>query len=325
MAGTQILSEIIADQRAWTAQTIDSGESWRYALTPECFVELDSFLAQWRRQSQPITGTRVESADFPACAAVLEGALDALERGRGFAIVERLSFERYTRDEAQMVYWVIGQLLGVPFAQDVKGTLLYDVRDTGQDPTKGARFSVSNVESSFHMDHCFGDPIPDILGLLSLQGAKSGGRSQFLSAYTLHNELLTRYPQEVATLYEPFYFDRRGQFKEGEKPVFEAPIFRWDAQGLHIRYLYYYIQVGQERMEESFSPAQARALEAVEDTLRRQDLHVELLLEPGQMLFTSNHWLLHNRTSFEDFPEPEKRRHLVRLWLSYRNGAVVHN
>ena len=70
MASTQILSEVIADQRAWTAQTIDTGESWRYALTPECFVELDNFLAQWHRQSQPITGTRVVSADFPACAAV---------------------------------------------------------------------------------------------------------------------------------------------------------------------------------------------------------------------------------------------------------------
>ena len=90
MAGTQILSEMIADQRAWTAQTIDTGESWRYALTPDCFAELDAFLAQRQSQSQPITGTRVESADFPACAAVLEGALDALERGRGFAIVERL-------------------------------------------------------------------------------------------------------------------------------------------------------------------------------------------------------------------------------------------
>ena len=172
MAGTQILSEVIADQRAWTAQTIDAGESWRYELTPECFVELDDFLAQWHRQSQPIMGTRVVSADFPACAAVLQQALAGLETGRGFAIVERLSFERYTRHEAQMVYWVIGQLLGVPFAQDVKGTLLYDVRDTGQDPTKGARFSVSNVESSFHMDHCFGDPIPDILGLLSLAGSE---------------------------------------------------------------------------------------------------------------------------------------------------------
>ena len=77
MAGTQILSEVIADQRAWTAQTIDTGESWRYALTPDCFAELDDFLAQRQSQSQPITETRVESADFPACAAVLEGALDA--------------------------------------------------------------------------------------------------------------------------------------------------------------------------------------------------------------------------------------------------------
>ena len=325
MAGTQILSEVIADQRAWTARSIDGGESWRYTLTADCFAELDVFLAQRQRQPQPITETRIQSADFPACAAVLEGALAALESGRGFAIVERLSFERYTRDEAQMAYWVIGQLLGVPFAQDVKGTLLYDVKDTGQDPTKGARFSVSNVESSFHMDHCFGDPIPDILGLLSLQGAKSGGRSQFLSAYTLHNELLTQYPDVLPALYEPFCFDRRGQFKEGEKPVFEAPVFRWDAQGLHIRYLYYYIQVGQERMDEPFSPAQARALAAVEDTLAREDLHVEMLLKPGQMLFTSNHWLLHNRTSFEDHPEPEKRRHLVRLWLSYRNGAAAHH
>ena len=170
MASTQILPDVITDQRAWTSQTIDGGESWRYTLTADCFAELDDFLAHWRRQSQPITGTRVESADFPACAAVLEGALDALERGRGFAIVERLSFERYTRDEAQMVYWVIGQLLGVPFAQDVKGTLLYDVRDTGQDPTKGARFSVSNVESSFHMDHCFGDPIPISWGCSACRG-----------------------------------------------------------------------------------------------------------------------------------------------------------
>ena len=83
--------------------------------------------------------TASRARTFPLVAAVLEGALRW--KAGGFAIVERLSFERYTRDEAQMVYWVIGQLLGVPFAQDVKGTLLYDVKDTGQDPTKGARFS----------------------------------------------------------------------------------------------------------------------------------------------------------------------------------------
>lgn len=325
MAATQMLSDVITDSRAWTVESIDDGASWRYTLTPACFAELDAFLAQRRGQSLPTTEVRIESADFPACAALLADALIALESGRGFAIVEHVSLDRYSREEAQEIYWVVGQLLGAPFAQDVKGTLLYDVRDMGQDVSKGARFSVSNLESSFHMDHCFGDPIPDILGLLSLHGAKSGGWSQFLSAYTLHNELLTQYPDSLTTLYDTWYFDRRGQFKEGEKPVFEAPIFRWDAQGLHIRYLYYYIQVGQEKMGEPFSAAQAQALEAVEATLARQDLHVEMLLEPGQMLFTSNHWLLHNRTSFEDYPEPERRRHLVRLWLSNRNGAVAHH
>lgn len=325
MATTQMLSDVITDSRAWTADSIDDGASWRYTLTPACFAELDAFLAQRRSQSQPTTEIRVQKDDFPVCAALLADALTALESGRGFAIVEHVSLDRYSREEAQEIYWVVGQLLGAPFAQDVKGTLLYDVRDMGQDVSKGARFSVSNLESSFHMDHCFGDPIPDILGLLSLHGAKSGGRSQFLSAYTLHNELLTQYPDSLATLYDTWYFDRRGQFKEGEKPVFEAPIFRWDAQGLHIRYLYYYIQVGQEKMGEPFSAAQAQALEAVEATLARQDLHVEMLLEPGQMLFTSNHWLLHNRTSFEDYPEPERRRHLVRLWLSNRNGTVAHH
>lgn len=325
MATTQILSEVITDQRAWTAESIDDGDTWRYTLTPDCFAELDEYLAQCQRSPQPITETRVNKAAFPACAALLAKALVTLETGRGFVIVEHVSLERYSCEEAQVIYWVIGQLLGMPFAQDVKGTLLYDVRDTGQDVSKGARFSVSNVESSFHMDHCFGDPIPDILGLLSLHGAKSGGRSQFLSAYTLHNELLIQYPEALAPLYEAWYFDRRGQFKEGEKPVFEAPIFRWDAHGLHIRYLYYYIQVGQEKMGEPFSPAQAKALEAVEATLARQDLHVEMLLEPGQILFTSNHWLLHNRTGFEDYPEPERRRHLVRLWLSNRNGAAAHH
>ncbi len=324
MATTEMLTEVIDDQRAWDAQTIDGGESWRYALTPDCFAEFDAFVAQWQGAPQDITGIRIQSTDFPACAALLQSAVGALDSGRGFVIVERLPMEQYGRDAAQLIYWVIGQLLGTPFAQDVKGTLLYDVRDTGQDVTQGARFSVSNVESSFHMDHCFGDPIPDVLGLLSLQGAKSGGRSQFLSAYTLHNELLKEHAQDLPVLYENFYFDRRGQFKEGEKSVFEAPVFRWDDQGLHIRYLHYYILIGQERMGKPFSPAQKRALAAVEAILRRQDLHVEMLLEPGQMLFTSNHWLLHNRTAFEDFPEPERRRHLVRLWLSNRNGPAHH-
>ena len=86
-----------------------------------------------------------------------------------------------------------------------------------------------------------------------------------------------------------------------------------------LRYLYYYIQVGHERAGEPLTVEQRNALEVVEALLRRADFRVEFSLRPGQMLFTNNRWILHNRTAFEDDADPDRRRHYVRLWLRYRN------
>src|SRR5918911_340137 len=88
------------------------------------------------------------------------------------------------------LYWLVGQLLGRPFVQNVQGTLLYDVRDTGQDVRYGARFSVTNAESSFHTDNSFGDTVLDYVGLLCLNAARSGGLSQLVSGYAVRDELL---------------------------------------------------------------------------------------------------------------------------------------
>ena len=55
--------------------------------------------------------------------------------------------------------------------------------------------------------------------------------------------------------------------------------------------------------------------------LNRPELRAEFALEPGQVYFINNRWILHNRTAFEDHPEPERRRHLVRLWLEGRDRA----
>ena len=142
----------------------------------------------------------------------LQPVSEALHTGRGFAIIERLPVEYYTRDEARAAYWMIGQGLGVPFEQNIEGTLLYDVRDTGRDVKSGARFSVTNAESSFHTDGAFGTQVPEIVGLLCIKTARSGGRSQLISACALHNILHQKSPNVLNTLYASFYFDRRGQF-----------------------------------------------------------------------------------------------------------------
>ena len=39
-------------------------------------------------------------------------------------------------------------------------------------------------------------------------------------------------------------------------------------------------------------------------------------LQPGDIQLVHNHTILHDRTAFEDYPEPERKRHLLRLWLA---------
>ncbi|MCZ6676024.1 MAG: TauD/TfdA family dioxygenase [Candidatus Poribacteria bacterium] len=310
-----MLTAALTDERAWRARTIDDTDFWYYTLSGDCLSAFEAFIQKLRRQPRPITDIRISESLFDSCSECLQPVLAALNAGRGFAIIERVPFERYTVEEAQAMYWVIGQFLGIPFEQNIQGTLLYDVRDTGQRVTEGARFSVTNAESSFHVDNSFGDSIPDFVGLLCLHTAKSGGQSQLISACALHNELLANHPDVLETLYQLFCFDRRGQFEAGQAPTSQYPIFQWDGRELTIRYLYYYIQVGHERARQALNPEQEKALGVLEGLLRRPDFRVEFSLEPGQMLFTNNRWILHNRTAFEDYPDPKRRRHYVRLWL----------
>ena len=175
MSNPQALTTVERGSRAWTRETIDDPTTWYYTLSPDCLAALDAFVERQRSHPQPATDVRVRDSELADCGECLRPVLPALESGRGFAIIDRVPLDRYTADEATLIYWVIGQLLGIPTGQDRIGTLLYDVRDTGQSVTQGARFSVTNAESSFHIDGTMGPDLPDLLGLLCLNGAKSGG------------------------------------------------------------------------------------------------------------------------------------------------------
>jgi alpha-ketoglutarate-dependent taurine dioxygenase len=315
-----MLNEVVEGARAWRADTVGEASARTVRLPDACLGELDAFVRGRRRAVDPTdpTDLRVAGAELPACRQALRPALDDLTSGRGFAVIDRIPMERFGSDEARTFYWLLGQLLGDPFEQDVAGTLLFDVRDTGQNVADGARFSRTSAASSFHTDGAFNPQVPDMVALLCLQVARSGGESQLINAYALHNELLERHPEALATLYRPFLFDRRGEFSPGERPVTETPLFGWDGHELRMRYLHYYIRVGHDRAEQPLDTEQLRALELVEGLLEREELMATFRLEPGQMLFAHNGWILHNRTAFEDFDEAERRRHYVRLWLSRR-------
>src|SRR5205823_5893125 len=125
---------------------VDPPATWYYALSPRCLMALEETLAAWRLRPRPVTELQAAGDKWAACAAELEPVRAELETGRGFVVLQGLP-EGYGPQERQAAYWLVGQLLGQPFAQNVQGTLLYDVRDTGQDVRYGARFSVTNAES----------------------------------------------------------------------------------------------------------------------------------------------------------------------------------
>ena len=313
-----MLTQPVLDPRAWTAESVDDSFRWYRPLPQELLADLHLQL-QASPQEKPVTDLRLPDDKRRHWSGLLAPALNDLEAGRGFVILDGLPSEQLSQRDAIAAYWLIGQALGEPFAQNVQGTLLYDVRDTGQDVAAGARFSVTNYESSYHTDNSFGDEILDYVGLLCLKTAKSGGISQNVSGYAAHNTLLREFPEVLQTLYQPLHVDRRGGFREGESPTVLRPVVRLERSELVMRYLRYWIEVGHEKAGQPLTVEQRRALDVLDAVLARPELRVEFALRPGQMYFINNRWILHNRTAFTDYPELEQRRHLVRLWLQARH------
>jgi hypothetical protein len=64
------------------------------------------------------------------------------------------------------------------------------------------------------------------------------------------------------------------------------------------------------------SETDIEALELFDDLANDQELRLDMELRPGDMQFLHNHTCLHDRTAFVDWPEPERKRHLLRLWLA---------
>jgi alpha-ketoglutarate-dependent taurine dioxygenase len=312
-------TETLTARRSWTAAGIDDHSSWYCRLPGAAREALGQAARALCAGSRPFLEQPVGTNLLAGWGEALAPAREALAGGRGFVILDDLPDG--PGDERPAAYWLAGHALGRPVAQNVAGTLLYDVRDYGEDVARGARFSVTRAESGFHTDNSFGDDVVDCVGLLCLRPARSGGVNYLVNGWAVCDELHAHHPEDLTVLQQPFHVDRRGGVRPGEGPTARHPIVTCDADGVTFRYLRHWIEAGHDKVGEPLTPAQTRALDVLDAILRRPDLRVEFLLEAGQALFLDNRWLLHNRTAFEDYEEPEKRRHYLRLWL--RRGVAA--
>ena len=155
------------------------------------------------------------------------------------------------------------------------------------------------------------------MGLLCLQDAREGGESLLVSAVSIYNRMMSERPDLLERLFDPIATDRRGEVPAGAKPYMEIPVFNWHAGHLTVFYQRQYIESAQRfKGAMRLSDAHIEALDMLDNLANDPDMHVRMRLQRGDLQFVYNHSQLHDRTDFVDWPEPERRRHLMRLWLS---------
>jgi len=300
---------------AWVRHDVRT-EDWRVELSNACLDEIRRVVDELRAYPLPTVVLGADDFGMPACREAMSRARDILASGVRFAIVDRLPMAEINAAEATAIYWLLSSMISRPVAQKLDGTLIYDVLDTGQEalPGSGVRPDKTNIEIRFHNDNAYNDTPPDYVGLLCLRKAMSGGHSRVISFHTAHNALLVRFPEMLARLYEPFWFDRQREFHSGENPIFAAPVFEGGAE-IKARFSVHQINSGYALRGEPIDAAGATAVSTMLEIFEDDALSIDFDLEPGQMQFVDNRALGHSRTAFVDYSEPEQKRHLVRLWL----------
>jgi len=224
-----------------------------------------------------------------------------------------LPIARYDIEQAAIAYLGIGSHLGTFRSQNAKGHLLGHVRDLGLDiRAKSTRYYQTNRQLEYHTDSC------DIVGLLCLKTARSGGESRVVSSVTLYNEVLARRPDLLPELFHAFPTDRRGEVPPEMKPWFDVPVFNWHEGQLTTIYVGQYIRSAQHNFPDArrLTVREQEAIDLLDALANEPQLRLQMDFQPGDMQFLHNHQILHSRTDFDDWPEPERKRHLLRLWLA---------
>ena len=307
-----ILTEAVRGPVAWSGRELAADESWTYRFSDADVRELEAALAV-ARERRPIV-EHGERADFPlpALAARLARIGAQLESGRGMYLLRGLPVARWGALETARALWGIGTHLGRAIPQNARGDLVGHVRDEGKelsDPT--ARGYQTRVAQSLHVDRC------DVVGLLCVNKAKSGGLSRVVSSMRVYNEMLERCPWHLGVLYTPFAIDLRGEERPGEPPVYYRPVYSFHGGALSCGANATYIRSGQERVGRPLNAAQAEALDAFYDVCEEHALAMDL--EPGDLQLLNSFVTLHDRTAYDDYDEPERKRHMLRLWLDVPN------
>jgi len=293
---------------------------WTYVLTAVDIAEIETALASVLSRDLDIASIRRQDFPLPTLGPTLERLRDEVLDGRGFVRMRGMPVGNRPIRESAAAYWGIGTYFGSARSQNARGHLLGHVYDLGGSSAKdpNTRSYATSERQNFHIDRC------DVVALLCLRRARSGGLSTIASSMAVHNVMAERRPDLLERLYRPLPVDRRGEVPEGKAPFYEAPVFNeYDGK---LSVLYSRLHIGSaQRFPDArrLSPEDYEALDMLAALAGDPALRLDMSFMPGDIQLLHNHTILHARSEYEDWPEPERKRHLLRLWLAPPNARPL--
>jgi alpha-ketoglutarate-dependent taurine dioxygenase len=239
--------------------------------------------------------------------ALFDAIRTELGTGRGVVLLHGLPVDGLTDTQAERLAIDVARQIGDVVPQGAGGELVRHVRDIGVDANAPTSKSyMHSGELSFHADPT------DVVGLLCLRQAKSGGRSGVLSTVAVHDEIVRVRPDLVDLLYQPWWHDaRNGTFQQ-------RPLYTRDETGrLSAAWGLDYLRSAQHGTDvPPFTKAQSDLVDLLDRLTNDPRFGYTMDLRPGDLQLLNNHVIMHNRTAYVDDPDPERRRHLIRVWLN---------
>ncbi|MDA0204172.1 MAG: TauD/TfdA family dioxygenase [Acidobacteria bacterium] len=295
---------------SWRGRELFESDGWPYELSePE--ANALAALAERTENRDPESITRAE-AKLPALADLATRLSHELEEGAGVVLLRGLPLDA-------RALWALTLQLGTPVSQSAEGQRLFPVRDAGYAPGDSRfRGPMSNKRLSFHTDRC------DVIAFLCIQPAAEGGDTFVVSSVALRDELRRRAPAVLETLSRPYPYLRHTVDLGNQRPYCELPIFseRDGFFGAH------FLRVLIDRADQSadapnLTEEQRAALDTLEALAEDPAMHASFRMALGDVLLLNNWTTFHRRSEFIDAPEPECKRHLLRVWLSMDNSRPI--
>ena len=310
----------ITTAAAWRGDALSAGDSWIYRLSDAQIAELEALGTQFVEDDPDLRFVQKSAYPLVECLAAVEEWGNDVDFGRGFVLVRGLRTHLYSDALSAAIYYILGLYMGDPIRQNEKGDLIDSIYATSEktmdDPT--AKSSKVRDHLVYHSDSS------DIVALMCLRPAKEGGASCLVSGAEIYNEILRRRPDLAPLLFERYHWDWRRQDANAPADTYTSPIIDL-TDGVFSMYAgSLYILTAQEYAGvPKLSPEQIEVLKLFDEIAYEPGMAIEMDFRPGDIQWLSNYAALHARTLVHDYPEPQRRRHLLRLWLSRQGSRPV--